>query len=82
MFGPNVADKYASYVTKHLGLGCTSRLCSAGGRPFTYHGFVLRGCNYIIRHVFRARERLASFLPPFFVEEVFTKLYVEGGVVE
>ena len=30
MFGPNVADKYASYVTKHLGLGFSSHLCSAG----------------------------------------------------
>ena len=29
MFGPDVADKYASAVTKNLGLGCDSRPCSA-----------------------------------------------------
>ena len=30
MFGPNVADKYASSVTKNLGLRYNSRPCSAG----------------------------------------------------
>ena len=27
IFGPNVADKYSSNVTKNLGLGCNSRPC-------------------------------------------------------
>ena len=30
MLGLNVADKYASVITKNLGLGCNSWLCSAG----------------------------------------------------
>ena len=28
MFGPNVADKYASAITKNLDLGCNFRPCS------------------------------------------------------
>ena len=36
MFETNVADKYASAVTKTLGLECNSRPCSAG-RFLTIH---------------------------------------------
>ena len=38
MSGPNIADKYASVVTKNLDLGCNSQQRSAG--YFTNPSFV------------------------------------------
>ena len=42
MLGLNVAAKYASVVTKNLGLGFIFRLCSAGNFIITNQSFVLR----------------------------------------
>ena len=66
MFGPYVADKYTSAVTKNLGLGCNSLLYSAGqidGEDFVnfsglfkkhelYHSSVLRVFIYSVEYGF------------------------------
>ena len=45
MFELNEADKYASAVTKNLGLGCNSQPCSAS--HFFYHATVLC-CTWMV----------------------------------
>ena len=47
IFGQNVADKYATAVTKNLNLGCNSILCSADLFPYrwsTLSGLVCYKC--------------------------------------
>ena len=59
MFGPNVADKYASAITKNFGLGCTnSQSCSEGYFIIMYPSSVVVPHMYFLKYV----RSLASFL--------------------
>ena len=57
MFGPNMADKYASATTKNLGLVRNYRPCSVGNflLCIMYPSFVVKTYHYIdVSYIFEA----------------------------
>ena len=54
IFGPNVADKYASAITKYLGLGCNIWPC-----PADY--FLSTNPSFVIEPIEKVKTKSASF---------------------